>query len=178
MGAIVHLDKCCVGKSVRKSCLKCKRQYKRDNHRRVTQLKSEQIPNTRNVTIKKRSKYYEVLCAFCKEKTKKDLCSKCKRNYDCAKNNNYRKFKKKQQPKNKSDTTEQPNQTNSYNPNSIDSVIQECDVNINNRPKRKSIYYDVLCNNCKGKIKKLYCRECKLAYDRAKKKKGSLYTKV
>ena len=70
MVAIVPLDKCCVGKSVRKSCLKCKRKYKRDNHRRVKQLKSEQIPNTRNVTIKKRSKYYEVLCAFCKEKSK------------------------------------------------------------------------------------------------------------
>ena len=97
---------------------------------------------------------------------------------------------KKQQPKDRSDQTEQSTQIaydqqkQSNQPKSSDSIILESDIIANGKAKRKSIYSDVLCIICKDKIYKLYCDKCKRAYGAAEKrknyhaKKAKLHAKV
>ena len=72
MEEITHSD-ACESASVRKKCKECKSKYRSDSRKLRIQLKADQIVQTRNVTTKKRSKFYDILCDNCKGKERESF---------------------------------------------------------------------------------------------------------
>ena len=62
MGEITHSD---ASASVRKKCKEWKSQYKSESRKCGTQLKAKQMVQTRDVTTKRRSMFYDILYDIC-----------------------------------------------------------------------------------------------------------------
>ena len=126
----------------------------------TTQTRSDQQTiNGGSVVSKARRKliYHNLLCISCKDKAIKDFCKECNDKYNRERNNESYKNKKNKQSF---------NQTESSN-----AGILECSDSSNGVDKRKSVYSNFMCNNCKDKTFKDYCDKCKQLYSRLKYRK-------
>ena len=86
----------CVTVGYRKRCRPCHSKYVRESKRKQRQenkLQADMKIKTRSVNIKKRTKYYHVLCEQCKKKKVLDYCSECSSKYTSVKQVNYRQMK-------------------------------------------------------------------------------------
>ena len=93
MGDILHSEACDAAPRGKK-CPACLTLYERDRKRQQRAKKKLDTIQTRLAASKNRSKYYTILCSECKDKTKNEYCSDCKKLYDNTKNKNSRNKKK------------------------------------------------------------------------------------
>ena len=75
---------------INKRCKSCINHYKREYYRRTRQEEKSKLIKTRNNS--KRSKYADILCSDCKDKTFKNYCRPCYLNYERVRYK-YRKHK-------------------------------------------------------------------------------------
>ena len=80
----IHSEECATS-SRQTKCYDCFNIHFNAVRRELRARKKLDKIQTRNVVNKTRSKYHEILCSECKDKTKTDYCSTCKKFYDNAK---------------------------------------------------------------------------------------------
>ena len=95
MADIEDNTNCCEGIAVNKKCKKCYNRHKAAYRKKIAEKERCKV-TTRNALMSKRSKYSSVFCIDCKDKTKKDLCPECYKEYDRVAVNHCRKEKRQQ----------------------------------------------------------------------------------
>ena len=166
---IVHSELCKL--SVRKKCKNCRSEYERLRKQVQRKRKYDEIKDTRSVAARKRSKHCELFCPDCKDKSKKQLCDKCRNKYNRVTTANSYKAKKTvklTQPTETSEHVTQTMQSNLQNSPALPEQLSFPRTFV--ASKRKSIYSDDMCPVCKKKKHKDFCDECKAAYNCAKTK--------
>ena len=151
--AIVHSDDC--DKSIFKlKCKECKRSYNTERKRKLrNKNKCQQL--TSSISAKKNSKYDELFCENCKGKSAKEICIECTKKYKTAIHTN---SKQKKHETAKSVHINQTIQSNQQD---------QTDLPVS-AGKKRSIYSDDICTDCKGKKLKEFCDACTTAYNCAK----------
>ena len=172
---IQHSEGCNIA-PIRKRCKTCILEYHRkaDSRRRIK--KKEKIIRTRSKV--KKLKYEHLLCVDCKDKNNTKLCNVCRLKCRNASNKDSRdRIKKLKNMQCNVDLKQ-----NCQNPFSSNKNISECNkgekVSDTKRKKKVSRYVHLLCNECKEKTLKQYCRNCIRKYKCAEMKDRRLRKKL